>query len=107
MSQTRVILRAPGPSLNTVSTGLKLAETALCAIRNGHRVEIDFAEVSRITPSCANALVMTMLGGMSGEAFASSISICNAAVIVAESWNEAVQRYHRGIRLSSQSDKSA
>ncbi len=89
-------------SLNTVGAGLSLAEQIVSALRNGGVVQVDLTAAERMTPSFANALVMTVLDAVGEEEFRARVSVSHSSELVAEAWTKAVQRYARGIRLTTQ-----
>lgn len=65
------------------------------------------AGIDRMTPSFANALVMTVIEAVGLAGFTASVTLINANALVAESWLKAVERYQRGIRLSTQQPGAA
>jgi len=95
-------VRLSGPTLNSGATGVSYAAQVLDAAAHEGHVEIDCAAVDRVTPSAANALVMTLLEGMGEDQFIARVSLTHATEHVKREWAKAVDRYQRGIRLSSQ-----
>ena len=91
--------RASEPSLNT---GLLLASQAVTALGRGDPVCIDLSPAERMTPSFANALVMTILEAVGEREFESRVTLRASSDLVREAWSKAVERYKRGIRLSTQ-----
>lgn len=91
-----------GPSLNSAATGLELAEQASGTLRAGGVVQIDLQDIERMTASFANALVMTLLDAFGVAEFERRVLPINATPFVLESWSAAVDRYRRGIRLTTQ-----
>lgn len=100
--QASEVVRAEGPTLNTVSKGLELAERIVTALKLGRSVTLDFADAERLTPSFANAVVMTILDAVGIEGFRSKLRMETASPLVKESWAKAIERYERGIRLTTQ-----
>ena len=94
--------RASEPSLNTVGAGLLLASQAVTALGRGDPVCIDLSPAERMTPSFANALVMTILEAVGEREFESRVTLRASSDLVREAWSKAVERYKRGIRLSTQ-----
>ena len=47
--------------LNRANAGVRLASEILDALHSGQPVRLDFSNVDRMTPSFANALVMTLM----------------------------------------------
>lgn len=95
-------LRVSEPSLNSVAAGLELAERAIGAIRGGASVRIDLSAALRMTPSFANALVMSMLDALGVAAFNDRVTMTTGSDLVREAWQKAIERYERGVRLSTQ-----
>jgi hypothetical protein len=91
-----------GPTLNTVPAGLDLAVRIVELLKRERHAVLDFAEVERLTPSFANALVMTILDAVGLDELERKLRVANASPLVSESWFKAIERYQRGIRLSTQ-----
>ena len=94
--------RTTDPSLNTVGAGLALANEIVKTLLRGESVHLDLTAAQRMTPSFANALVMTMLEAVGEAAFHARVRLSTSADPVAEAWSKAIERYKRGIRLSTQ-----
>lgn len=87
-------------SLNSAGAGADLARAVLsCA---DPVLVLDFSDVQVITPSFANAFIMTLLAECSVEELRARLSMTNRSNSVIEALNTAVVRYQRGIRLSGQ-----
>ncbi|KAA0215530.1 MAG: DUF4325 domain-containing protein [Leptolyngbya sp. PLA3] len=102
MSETPQVVKLEGPAQNSAGLGVTTAEKVLALLRQHQTVELDFAGVERITASFANALVMTILELVGEEALRSRLLLSHAAPLVAAEWEKAIERYRRGIRLSTQ-----
>lgn len=89
-------------TLNTVASGLSIASAVLEAVRTGHKVRVSLMNAERMTPSFANALVMTLMESLGAEAFHAQVSLETASAAVSDQWNAAIDRYDRGIRLTTQ-----
>jgi hypothetical protein len=96
-----------GATLNTVPAALELAKRVIAQLRSGENVHLDLEPVERLTPSVANALVMTILDEVGRAEFDAMISVAFGSELASESWTKAVQRYERGIRLSTQRQGAA
>lgn len=107
MTESPRIVKPAGPALNTVGDGLALAELLVTAVSAGERVELDFSLVERMTPSFANAVVMTVYERVSAEVGKSAIQVRHASQAVEHAWTKAEDRFCRGIRLSTQQPRSA
>ncbi len=102
MSAATKQFRETEAALNTVAAGLSLAAMVINELKAGSSVQLDFVAVERMTPSFANALVMTILDAVGVEVFRTRVSIAFSSTLVQEAWMKAVERYERGIRLSTQ-----
>lgn len=91
-----------GAAQNSAANGVATAQIVLSHIREGKNVALEFSDVERMTASFANALVMTLLESMGEDGLDKKIELINAAPIVAGEWQKAVERYQRGVRLSTQ-----
>lgn len=96
-----------GPSLNTVTAGITVAHAAVAALQAGATVRIDMTQAERMTPSFANALVMTILDAVGSATFNARVCPVFSTPAVQEAWNKAVERYNRGLRLSNQQSGAA
>ena len=96
------VVQPEGSTLNTVLTGLRLAERVVGALKAGRSVFLDLRGVERLTPSFANAVVMTILDAVGIDEFRSKLRVEIASPLVAEGWSKAIERYERGIRLTTQ-----
>lgn len=102
MSRQAPMITLPGPALNSGAAGLSLAIEALSAVGAEGVVRLDFGAVERMTASFANALVMTLLAELGEEALISRVALVSASDAVLAEWRRAIERYQRGIRLSTQ-----
>ena len=91
-----------GVALNSAAAGLEFAATLAQALGLNETVKIDFEGVERMTPSYANALVFSLLEQFGASGFEQRVQRCNASSTIEDGWQKAVDRYRRGIRLSSQ-----
>lgn len=107
MGETVRNFSAEGPSLNSVGGGLALAQLVVAALKAGEHVQIDLALADRMTPSYANALVMTILEAVGEEGFRLRVVHRATSPMVSEAWAKAVERYKRGIRLTTQQTDAA
>jgi hypothetical protein len=96
------LIAGSDPSLNSVGAGLALAQQVIAAVRSGEAVTLDLRAAERMTPSFANALVMTILESIAAGQFESMVQPLFASQTVEEAWSKAAERYRRGIRLSTQ-----
>jgi hypothetical protein len=79
-----------------------MAAEVLSATRAEEIVHLDFMDVERMTASYSNALVMTLLGELGAETLGLRVLPVSANHAVLAEWERAVERYRRGIRLSTQ-----
>ena len=96
-----VDLIAQSDVLNSASRGLALAADVAARLQHVDAVEIDVRAVVRVTPSFANAFVMTVLAEFP-DALSRRVRFVNAEAFVELAFRQAADRYARGIRLSSQ-----
>jgi hypothetical protein len=75
-------------------------------MKDGFVVLLDLKNVERLTPSFANALVMTIIEAVGEAAFRTRLTVVFGSDIVQDSWRKAAQRYERGVRLTTQRDSS-
>ncbi len=87
--------------LNSATSGYDLALSVLECLRRDDSVEIDARLVTRVTPSFANSLVMSVLDEFP-EAFSSRRCLIVADPHVLASFEASMSRFARGIRLSTQ-----
>lgn len=95
-------IRLEGPSLNGVEMGLVLAQRLVLVMKSGQSVVLDLSTVERVTPSFANALVMTAIEAVGIDTLRSRVTLSGALPLVREGWSKAIERYERGVRLSTQ-----
>ena len=88
--------------LNHADRGLALARLILDRLNAGQTLTLDFARVERVTPSFANAFIMTLLEAAPVETLREAVKMVNRNDTVAVAINDSVRRYRRGIRLSTQ-----
>lgn len=89
-------------TLSRATHGLELAEDVLRFLREAETISIDFAEVHRMTPSFANAFIMTLLDQLPIEEAERRVRMLDLHENVAASINQSIHRYRQGIRLSTQ-----
>lgn len=89
-------------SLTSATRGQELAEHVILCLDCYKSVELDFSQVQVMTPSFANAFVMTLLHRVPLETVRQRCIMVNRPAWVASAVNQAAQRYLSGIRLSSQ-----
>lgn len=92
------------PVLNSASAGLELATRILESARDGSTVALDFIQVERMTPSYANALVMTLLHAHSLQWLRENVILVHRDERITRAMNDSVKRYENGIRLNNQRD---
>lgn len=88
-------------ALNSATQGAELARAVLERLAAGGLVKIDASQAHRMTPSFANAFAMTVLERVPDAFSARKVHVVAAAQVVA-ALEAAVDRYERGIRLSTQ-----
>jgi hypothetical protein len=89
-------------TMSLAENGLALANDVLEALRMTPVVRIDFSKVDRVTPSFANAMMMTILAVHPLDELRKRLVLENRNETVLRVINESVRRYQQGIRLSSQ-----
>jgi hypothetical protein len=89
-------------ALNSALSGLSLAEGIVSLIRQGKSIEVDLSAAERMTASYANALMMTLLEQFPVDQVKEQVRFENVAEPVAESISAAIERFKRGLRLSTQ-----
>lgn len=87
--------------LNSATRGCQLAVEVQRLLEAQEKVEIDFLNVERVTPSFANAFVMPLLE-READVFAQSVRLVQLPEFVAVAIEASVSRYQRGVRLSTQ-----
>jgi hypothetical protein len=90
------------PVCNSAASGLDVAREISKLLAENREVCLNAQEVERMTPSFANAMVMTVLAEYPQEDFASRVLLDTSNQFVLQQVVAAVSRYNRGIRLSSQ-----
>lgn len=90
------------PVLNSATEGLLCAERVLSLLSPGDPVCFTWEKVERITPSYANALVFTVAERVGLERAERLFGESKRFEPAAESIRVSIDRYRRGIRLSSQ-----
>ena len=88
--------------LNRAQAGLDLARQVLDRIRASGSVSLDLTNVDRITPSFANAFVMTILDESGESDLPHSLTLLNPNDQVSREIAISVDRYARGLRLTTQ-----
>ena len=90
-------------SLASAENGQELAHGILRALQfSSEPVTLDFADVQLLTPSFANAMVMTLLARLTLDELRSRCLMVNRQAFVVESLSSAARRFADGIRLSNQ-----
>lgn len=89
-------------ALRSASEALNTAQDIVAHLRSAERVRIDFAAVEMMSPSFANAFVMTLLEQFTVDQLRARCEFANRNDVVIAAMNRAVQRYQSGIRLTSQ-----
>jgi hypothetical protein len=100
------VIQLEGP-LNLAERALSDANSWLLPKLATASVVIDCARVTRVTPSYANALVMTLLAAYPDAWTARRLTLRDALPYVWAEFEKAVDRYQRGIRLSTQRPQCA
>jgi hypothetical protein len=91
--------------LNSPDAGSALAFRVLEILHAGDNVTIIFNNVERMTPSFANAFVMTLLERFSSHEFSNRVEFTNVSDAVHAAITKSIERYERGIRLTSQAHR--
>lgn len=91
----------------SAAAGVEHAAAALAALARGGRVQLDATDADRMTPSFANALVMSILDAIGQSDFERRVELVGGPENLRENWDKAVERYGRGIRLSTQRPHAA
>lgn len=94
------------PVLNTAASGCELAHRVHRMLDRGASVSLDFRRVEYLTPSFANAFVMTLLEE-AGEGALKNVYRVNASDRLLRKLDRAEQRYRDGVRLSTQRPSAA
>lgn len=87
--------------MRSASLGESLAEVVSRALELQRDVRIDLASVEIMTPSFANAFLMTLLDRFPIAMLQSRCVFLNRQQSVIEVMNRAVQRFQSGVRLSA------
>lgn len=95
-------IRPDNSALRSASMGESLADQVTEALRQADTVRVDLACVEMMTPSFANALVMTLLDRFPLATLQTRCAFVNRAEPVIDVMNRAVRRYQSGIRLTAQ-----
>lgn len=90
------------PVLNNALEGSKLAEQIAVYLRNRETVNIDLLHARRMTPSFANAMMMTLMDEFDIDMLKAHLDIQAANPQVIDAINTSIARFKSGIRLSSQ-----
>ena len=93
--------------LKSAGDGLELAHEILSDLQLHESVALDFSQTEFITPSFTNALVLTLVHALGTDVFKERVCLSGVSSSVRSSLDRSVQRYERGIRLSSQHAVSA
>jgi hypothetical protein len=97
---SRVVLNQVGV-LNSAGDGERLSAEVLHALGRHEVVEINAMDVERVTISFANAFVMHVLA-VTPDAFRSGAVVIHASDFVRCSFEQSMDRFARGMRLTSQ-----
>ena len=85
---------------NSARRGVELAQAVLRLLDSTYCVTVDAAVATRLTPSFANAFVMTLRETLSVSDLQSRVQIDGASNRVASAINQSALRYSNGVRLS-------
>jgi len=96
------VLRPTSAIMNSATDGLLLARRVMTEIEHPDPVQLDLQAVDRMTPSFANAFMMTLLNQLDRETLKRQLQVSNAKPWVAEAINASIRRFEAGIRLSTQ-----
>lgn len=88
--------------LNSAREGLELAQDVLSRLQTDSAVVLDFAATERMTPSYANAFIMTLMAEMSSEQLKERLVLQNLSPAIIARINRSIERYKNGVRLSNQ-----
>lgn len=97
-----ITIQLQSNALRSASEALDTAREILAHLREAERIRIDFAVVEMMSPSFANALVMTLLEQFTVDQLRARCEFANRNDVVIAAMNRAVQRYQSGIRLTTQ-----
>ena len=90
-------------ALNSATDGLKYAEDVVAQLRiSDEPIHVSFADIDRVTPSFANAFVMTLMEQLGLDRMKTHVRVVDAAPHIVATLAKSVQRYQSGIRLSTQ-----
>lgn len=90
------------PILNSATAGLELAAELMPVLARCETVEVNLVHVERMTPSFANAFMMTLLERHPRMFLRQRLLFLHARPHVTAALHTAVQRWEQGIRLSTQ-----
>ena len=93
-------------AMRSAQMGEDIAVKILTAIDHNEQVRLDFHRVEIMTPSFANAMIMTLLSKHSLEELKHRCQFQNRSLTVVSMMNRAVTRYTNGIRLTTQASVS-
>jgi anti-anti-sigma regulatory factor len=91
----------PG-SHRSAALGEELAERIAAHLAARESVLVDCSHVESMSPSFANALVMTLLDRIDLDTLRRECRFVNRSELVVQAMNTAAQRFQAGIRLSGQ-----
>lgn len=94
-------------AFRNASDGVALFVRVSDRLRRADTVEINCSGVHRVTPSFANAFVMNLLAEFPVEVLRQRCPITGCAQHVEYAFRKSVDRYQRGIRLSTQRSGAA
>ena len=100
-------IRPTNSIFQSAGMGEAFATELTRALESSPLVHVDLSTVETMTPSFANAMVMTLLERFSLATLQSRCVFMNRSPHVIDVMNRAVLRYERGIRLSNQRPHAA
>lgn len=92
--------------LTSASNGLRTAEEVLRLLRENDQVIVNLRAVESMTPSFANAFLMTLLETL-GSSIGSRVVLSNAPPRIADILTRSEKWYNSGIKLSTQRTATA
>ena len=96
-----VTLRHDGPA-RLASDGEEMARCVIHGVLQRRLVRVDFEGVRYMTPSFANALMMTLMESLTEFDVQFRVQFANWSPDVKRAMDQAAERYSKGIRLSTQ-----
>jgi len=93
--------------LRSPNVGESLADEISHALRDSDKVCVDFACVENMSPSFANAFIMTLLADFPLSELRARCEFVNRSESVVDMMNRAIRRFQSGIRLTTQRPHAA